>query len=205
MTAPEGYSIPASKTRVEDEAKGSRFVTTVAHAPSADAATELIDAVRAEFPDATHHCWAYVIGPPGSSRAVGASDDNEPAGTAGRPMLTVLLNSGVGDVVAVVTRYFGGVKLGRGGLVRAYGGAVKHALRETPLSRHVERVRVRVTMAYAAVDSVLRHLPQLDAAVKEEIWGDDATLVLSLPRSGVDDLRALVLEVTGGAGRLDTL
>ncbi|NLG62975.1 MAG: hypothetical protein GX539_12100, partial [Candidatus Cloacimonetes bacterium] len=97
----------------------SRFIATLAHAPDVESARAFIEEVRAEFPDATHNCWAFVAGPPGSTSHVGFSDAGEPHGTAGRPMLDVLLHSGIGEVAAVVTRYFGGVKLGKGGLVRA--------------------------------------------------------------------------------------
>ena len=114
----DGYPIPAGEIRVEEEIKHSRFITSLAPAQSAEAARAFIERVRAEFPDATHNCWAYAAGPPGSTLHTGMSDDGEPGGNAGRPMLTVLRNSGAGDVAAVVTRYFGGVKLGRGGLAR---------------------------------------------------------------------------------------
>src|SRR5690606_7146777 len=107
--------------------------------------------LRAEYPDATHNCWAFVAGPPGDTASIGMSDAGEPHGTAGRPMLDVLLHSDVGEVVAVVTRYFGGTKLGTGGLVRAYGGAVQHALAELPTTLHVERTRLAFTTGYAEV------------------------------------------------------
>jgi len=106
------YHIPAGAVRVEEEIKRSRFITSLAPAPTVEAARALIAAVSAEFADANHNCWAYVVGPPGSTGQIGMSDDGEPHGTAGRPMLNVLLHSGIGDIVAVVTRYFGGTLLG---------------------------------------------------------------------------------------------
>src|SRR5690606_17190774 len=127
-----GYPIPAATHRTEQTIQRSRFIATLAHAPTVDAARARIDDVRAGFPDATHNCWAFLAGPPGSTAHVGFSDAGEPHGTAGRPMLDVLLHSGIGEVAAVVTRYYGGVKLGKGGLVRAYGGAVQHALATLP-------------------------------------------------------------------------
>jgi hypothetical protein len=113
VTAP--YRVPAGEHRARDEISRSRFVTTLAPAPSLAEAHAFVARVRAEFPDATHNCWAFVVGPPGSTGRVGLSDAGEPHGTAGRPMLTALLHSGVGDVAAVVTRYYGGTKLGTGG------------------------------------------------------------------------------------------
>src|SRR5690349_3350547 len=131
------YLVPARVHRVEQEVQKSRFVTTAAPAPTVEEARAFIARVREEFPDATHNCWAYVAGPPGSTAQVGMSDDGEPHGTAGRPMLTVLLHSGVGDICAVVTRYFGGTLLGTGGLVKAYSGGVQLALVDLPT---IERV-----------------------------------------------------------------
>ena len=109
MSAPRRYPVPAARVRVEDRIEQSLFMTTVEAARSVDDAKAVLESVRKEFPDATHHCFAWVIGPPGSTNNTAAGDDGEPSGTAGRPMLKVLLNSGIGDVVVVVTRYFGGV------------------------------------------------------------------------------------------------
>lgn len=113
----------------ESEIKRSRFRCALAPAGSQEAAEEFVRAVRKEHPGATHNCFAYVIGPDG--RLHRASDDGEPGGTAGTPMLQVLLGREVRDTVAVVTRYYGGVQLGAGGLARAYGGAVSAALDAT--------------------------------------------------------------------------
>lgn len=165
------YPVPARTTRVEDEVKRSRFITTAAHAPTAEAARAFIQSVRDEFPDATHHCWAYVIGAPGSTRATGASDAGEPPGTAGRPMLAALLGAGVGEVAAVVTRYFGGVKLGRGGLVRAYSGGVQHVLREMPVTPRVVRVAGTVEVPYGDLDAVRRVLENRGGSIEAEAFG----------------------------------
>ncbi len=197
------YPVPAARIRVEDIAKHSRFIATLGPAPTPDAARALIDAVRGEFPDATHHCHAFVAGPPGSTNRVGSGDDGEPAGTAGRPMLSVLLNSGVGDVAVVVTRYFGGVKLGRGGLARAYSGAVQHALREASLVTRVETLDARLTFPYAYSDAVRRALDREGVAIVEEVYGDDVTLVLRVPEDRIDAATRAVLDATSGAARID--
>ena len=122
MTSRKRYRIPARQSRVTHEVKGSRFIATAVCAPNVAAAKEFVARIKDEFSDATHNCWAWVVGFPGSTACNRSSDDGEPGGTAGLPILHALLNSGVGDIAVVVTRYFGGVKLGRGGLVRAYGG-----------------------------------------------------------------------------------
>jgi len=202
-TSEDGYPVPVVEIRVEDEIRHSRFITTLAPAATLEAARSMIDRVRSEFSDATHNCWAYAVGPPGSTLNTGASDDGEPGGTAGRPMLTVLLNSGAGDMVAVVTRYFGGVKLGRGGLVRAYGGGVQRALREVEMGRHIERVRVSVTIPYAAVDPVRRALASWDARIDAEDFGEEASLVIVLPRAREAGFRQELLDLTAGKARFE--
>ncbi|MBI3789360.1 MAG: YigZ family protein, partial [Gemmatimonadetes bacterium] len=134
------YPIPAGRHRAEQVIDRSRFVATLDRAATPDEAHEVLRAVAAEFDDATHHALAFVAGPPGSTTHVGMSDAGEPHGTAGRPMLTVLLHGGVGDIVAVCTRWYGGTKLGTGGLARAYGGTVQLALATLPRSEKVELV-----------------------------------------------------------------
>ncbi len=193
------YPIPEGSTRVEDDIKKSRFITTIAHTPTVEDAKAFVRRVRDEFPDATHNCWAYVVGPPGSSRDNGMSDDGEPGGTAGRPMLSALHNSGVGDVAVVVTRYFGGTRLGRGGLVRAYGGGVQRALREMARSERVERVTIDVTIPYAAVDIVRRVCTRHESKIDREAFGTDAVLTVTLPRHHLDDLSDALRDATGGA------
>ena len=123
MTSPHRYLIPAQTFRNTEEIKHSRFITTVGHAPTVEAARSFVTQISQEFSDASHNCWAYVVGP-GTTSQIGMSDAGEPHGTAGRPMLMVLSHSGVGDICAVVTRYFGGKLLGKGGLVKAYSGGV---------------------------------------------------------------------------------
>ncbi len=193
------YPIPAPDWhRIEEILKKSRFITTMAHAPTAEEARAFIESVRAEFPDATHNCWAFQAGPPGSTARVGMSDDGEPHGTAGRPMLNVLLHAPVGEVVCVVTRYFGGIKLGTGGLVRAYAGMVKAALETLPLRERIVPVMLEVVLDYSAITLFKRMLPDFEAVVAEEEFGADARFVLRLPQERVSPLCAALEEMTGG-------
>ena len=138
------YPVPAGVHRVETEVRRSRFVATLAPVATVDEAHAFVRAMNDEFADATHNCWAFVVGPPGSTARIGMSDAGEPRGTAGRPMLTALLHGGVGDVAAVVTRWYGGTKLGTGGLARAYAGAVVEALAALPRAERVERATLDV-------------------------------------------------------------
>lgn len=193
------YPIPAARHRVEEEIDRSRFITSVAYTPTVEAARDFIDGIRAEFADASHNCWAYVVGPPGSSGQVGYSDDGEPHGTAGRPMFTVLEHCGVGDITAVVTRYFGGTLLGRGGLVRAYSSGVKLALETLPLSEHRAMVELSIVVEYSAVAQVQRLLAEFEAEIVDQDYAADVTLQITLPETQAEPLRAALMELTAGA------
>jgi uncharacterized YigZ family protein len=202
VSDPARYPIPARVHRVEEVIQRSRFVTTLAHAPDADAAHAFVRRMREEHPDATHHCWAFVAGPPASTTHIGMSDDGEPHGTAGRPMLTTLLHSGVGEIVAVCTRWFGGVKLGTGGLSRAYSGGVKLALEGLPTEERVTRVPVDVTVEYADVDSVQRLLGEMDVPIQEEEYGADVRYRCAVAQPDVDAFTRAVADATRGRGRV---
>lgn len=199
------YRYPAGEHRVSQEVDRSRFITTLAPAAAADDARAFVARVRAEFPDATHHCWAYVAGPPGSTASIGLSDDGEPHGTAGRPMLNALLHSGIGDVVAVVTRYFGGTLLGKGGLVRAYTGGVVEALAGLPTRERVRRARVAIEVEYARADALRRLLPAHEAALLGEEYGATVGLRVELPARGVDALERACLDATAGDCLFETV
>ncbi|HEX5133056.1 MAG TPA: YigZ family protein [Candidatus Krumholzibacteria bacterium] len=202
MASANRYPVPAARVRVEDRIQNSRFIATLARAASPDEARGLVDELRAEFPDANHHCFAFLSGPPGSTGAMGSSDDGEPGGTAGRPMLSVLLNSGLGDVVVVVTRYFGGVKLGTGGLVRAYSGAVQHALRAVETVERVEMVTVRVTFPYPQTDTVRRLLDRVGAVITSEEFGGEASLLMRIAEDRREEIARALLDATAGTARV---
>jgi uncharacterized YigZ family protein len=191
--------------RVEEVIQRSRFITTVAHAPDADAAHAFVQRMRDEFPDATHNCWAFVAGPPGSTTHIGMSDDGEPHGTAGKPMLTTLLHGGVGEIVAVSTRYFGGVKLGTGGLGRAYSGGVKLALESLPREERVDRITVDVTLGYPEVDALQRLTAELDVVVEDEEYGASVRYRCAVPDSDLERFRKAVADVTRGDGTVDVV
>ena len=197
------YAIPSRIYRVEELIQRSRFITTAAHAPDANAANAFVDSVRESFPDATHHCWAFVAGPPGSTAHIGMSDDGEPHGTAGRPMLTVLLHSGVGEVVTVCTRYFGGVKLGTGGLSRAYAGGVKLLLQTLPTELKIKRVHVNVRVAYPHVESLQRLLDDLEVVVEHEEYGEEVKYQIAVPTMTLETLREQLAQLTSGEGVLE--
>lgn len=143
------YLTPAAPVDFAEVIKNSQFITRLRCASSAEQAKDFIREMNATYPDATHHCWAYIVGDPKSTTLIGCSDDGEPSGTAGRPMLNVLQHAGIGDIVAVCTRYYGGTKLGTGGLTRAYGGGVKLALEALTLKEKVDYTRICFALDYA--------------------------------------------------------
>ena len=192
------YPVPAGRVRVEDEVKRSRFITTLDRARDADSARVLVDEMRAVYADASHNCWAFLVGAPGTTGTVGMSDDGEPHGTAGRPMLNVLAHSELGDVAVVVTRYFGGTKLGKGGLVRAYSSGVQHALGAVDVVDKVERTSIIVRLDYTFVEQVKRLLPDHEAEVTDEKFGAEATFGLRVPTEQVEGLVETLQNLTRG-------
>jgi uncharacterized YigZ family protein len=179
------YPIPAKTVRTESTIKRSHFIATAGSADTIEAARNFIQQIRDEMPDATHHVYAFRVGY-GSSVNEGLSDDGEPAGTSGKPVMAVLRGSELGDVVIVVTRYFGGTKLGTGGLVRAYSSAAKEVLEILPRSEKVTTMSVEVTLPYTNYDQFKRILPDYDAHILEEIFTENVTLHLSVPEDLFD-------------------
>ena len=194
------YPVPEAAVEVEEVIRRSRFVTTVGRAASRDEAMAFVRRAKDRFPGATHHCWAFNAGGPSSTALVGMSDDGEPHGTAGRPMLKVLLHSGVGEVVAVSARYYGGVKLGTGGLARAYASGVKRALEACPTIEKVERVPISVRVAYDAADNVERVFTALDALVTGREFAADVRYRVLIPAGRRSELATAVADATAGRG-----
>ena len=192
------YPIPAETHRVQETIRRSRFITTLSHAPESAAAHEFVKRIREEFPDATHNCWAFAAGPPGSTSHVGLSDDGEPHNTAGKPMLNALLHSGVGEIVAVCTRYYGGVKLGTGGLSRAYSSGVKLALDSLATEPKIERVPVTIVIGYESVTEAHRIMAELEVVVEAEEYGERVRFRCAVPTLAFDRFAAAIADATGG-------
>jgi len=196
------YPIPAAHHRVDEKIRRSHFITTVGPAASVEEARAFIKEVQAEYDTANHNCWAYVVGPPGSTGHAGMSDDGEPHGTAGRPMLTVLLHSGVGDIVAVVTRFFGGVKLGKGGLVRAYSGGVKSALESLPRIEKMPMAEVEAVIGYTYVTLFQRMLPEYSDLVVDSGFPVAVSYRLQMPSKHVDTFKVRLADLTNGQAQV---
>ncbi len=169
------YPIPAQETRVEIMVVNSRFIATAAPVFSVDEAKAFVTRVRDEFSDASHNVPAYLVGY-GTSVVAHCSDDGEPSGTAGRPALAVLRGSGLGDVAVVVTRYFGGTKLGTGGLVRAYGDAVREVLAVLPRAEKVATHTVMVAVPYSLFERVRLTIGAHHGQILDEDFAVDVTV-----------------------------
>jgi uncharacterized YigZ family protein len=196
--AQKRYPIPAELFRCEIEVKHSRFITTIVSTDTPEAALAFIANIKQEFPDATHNCWAYLIGPPGSTDRIGLSDDGEPHGVAGKPMLTTIQHSGLGDITAVVTRYFGGTKLGMGGMVKAYTLAVKTAIEQLKVAEKIDWVELSAHFDYQFLDSIERLLPDYEVILEEKQFAEKISLMLKLPAENCDALCTRLTDLTAG-------
>lgn len=174
------YPIPAGPVTVETEVKRSRFICDIAPVASKAEALAFIEAIRAREPEARHHCWAYIAGHPVSSIERAASDDGEPQGTAGKPMLNVLQHKGIGEIVAVVSRYFGGIKLGAGGLVRAYSAAVQQGVDALELAERVATTEATIRFPFALESSIRRLLESMAIDITHTDYQSDVRFTLSL-------------------------
>jgi len=199
------YDVLAEPVRAETDVLGSRFIASLGATETEADAQAFVARIRGEFSDATHNCWAYRVGPPGSRHTIGFSDDGEPHQTAGRPMFDVLMHAPVGDLVAVVTRYFGGRKLGRGGLVRAYGGAVRAALEQANLRPKIHWVELEISAAYAHADRLARLWPRFEGEVLNAEFAARAVYRVRVPRERLEALEAELRDETRGQAEMSSI
>lgn len=200
----DSYLTPAN--RVEDEliVKKSRFITWIAPAENREQAMALLEEARQKYPDARHHCWAYVLGNPANAASAAANDDGEPSGTAGKPMLNVIQHKNIGDIVVVVIRYFGGIKLGAGGLVRAYSGATQQATEKLELISKQPREIVTVTCHYND-EPLLRHwIESHQGELLEAQYTEEVLLKIALELPLIKELEALIAGWNGASLKILT-
>ncbi|WP_447926758.1 IMPACT family protein [Vreelandella sp. EE27] len=183
---------PDTHFEAEIVVEKSQFITWLCHAPTPDAFEALLKAARAAHPGASHHCTAFIAGPPGEQTAIGFSDDGEPGGTAGRPMYQALLGSALGEVGCVVIRYFGGTKLGTGGLARAYAQAVNKALETLPTREIVEREHYLLKVAFAQEALARAYFEEQRAPIAAADYdGQGVTLTVAWPKDEAADFTTL--------------
>jgi uncharacterized YigZ family protein len=191
------HLIPARETRVEMVVVNSRFITTAAPAFSVEEAKAFIARIKKEFCGASHNVPLYLIGHE-SSLIAHCSDDGEPSGTAGRPALAVLRGSGLGNVAVVVTRYFGGTKLGTGGLVRAYSDAVRQVLAALPRAVQVPTHTVLLAVPYSAFERMRLLVQEHRGRILDEDFGADVTIEAQFPVERFAAFQATLQERSNG-------
>ncbi len=196
------YPIVAQQSSTETVVVNSRFVCTLGMAQTVDEAMSVVRAAKLWHASASSHAYAYHIGF-GASVTDGCNDGGEPSGTAGRPMLAILQGSGLGDVVAVVSRYFGGTKLGTGGLVRAFGGALKAALDQTPRSMRIERTQFCLTARYPLYERLEKLLQGFDCQILETTFDEAVHWTLLLADEDLAGCSQAIADLTAGAVQLE--
>lgn len=200
MPASKNYLIPEKAVRNQFNVKNSRFIGSLFHVESEEEVQRYLDSVAAEFPDATHHAYAFRIGA-GGDMIERASDDREPAGSAGPPMLQTLQGNKVSDVLIIGTRYFGGIKLGIGGLTRAYRECARVCLEKTALKIRVPAQSYRLTVSYEDFGAVNRLLECKNGLIYKADYGREINVVIEIParlrRSFIDGFKT----VTRGRGK----
>lgn len=191
------YPIPAGEVRIELHVKNSRFIGRAGYTPNVAEAKAFIEKVKAEEPGCTHAVYAFAIGH-GAAVTHGMSDAGEPSGTAGRPALAVVKGSGLGDVTVVIVRYFGGTKLGTGGLVKAYTETAQAVLAALPVTEKVERRSVKVTLPYTFYEQVKRLVEAYQGQVETEEFATDVTLKLTFTTDELPLFQAALAETSRG-------
>jgi uncharacterized YigZ family protein len=201
---PDPYLIPASEIRREHSQLNSRFIATLAPVFSTDEARAFIKRIKQEFPDASHHVPAYIIGG-GNNLTDYCSDDGEPQGTAGRPSLSVLRGSGLGDVVLVTARYFGGTLLGTGGLVKAYTEAAQLAARAVPRARWLRVQIAMLALPYNLLERLRLLAARHNGAILGQEYAADVTMTLRFPLEDYPAFQADLRELSSGSLQAESI
>jgi uncharacterized YigZ family protein len=189
------YKTPAEPIIIEYEEKKSRFVTYLARMNNATDFKHWLSGIREAHPKASHHCWAYILGMPNNAHLWNQSDDGEPKGTAGKPILNVLTHSDAGECAVVIARYFGGIKLGAGGLVRAYSAATKQVLNAAPWSPLELKKTVHISTNYQEINQIQRWMQGHRLEPIDQNFGVQAQLTLALKESLFDEFNAFVKDL----------
>ncbi|MFK8067337.1 MAG: YigZ family protein [Gammaproteobacteria bacterium] len=196
------YKIPAQTTRFEQEIKKSRFIAFATCVESPELAHRFIKDLRTKFPDAGHVCSAFLIGEPGNTTQIGFSDDGEPSGTAGMPMLNVLQHGETGDIVVAVVRYFGGIKLGTGGLARAYSSSVTSVLNIMPLKLKVAMTSITFSASFALEDQIRRVLKSVGVANLNVEYKQELNIECGVPEDQLIELEQMLSDIGKGKIKL---
>jgi uncharacterized YigZ family protein len=198
------YSIPLNEIRREHVVVNSRFIATLAPIFSVDEARAFIARIKKEFADASHNVPAYIIGG-GNTVTEYFSDDGEPAGTAGKPVLTVLRGSGLGDAAVVVTRYFGGTLLGTGGLVKAYTESTQMVVNAVQRGRRVPVYLAMVVIPYGFLERVRLLITRHGGEILDEEFAGDITMTMRFPVDTIEGFQSELREISAGRLRAEVV
>ena len=183
------YQTLARPASARLEIKKSEFIAYAYPVHSREQAMFHVEQLRTKYPDARHHCWAYIIGDPDNTTSAGFDDDGEPNGTAGRPILNVLQHKAIGNVIIIVVRYFGGIKLGAGGLTRAYAGSAQAVIDEMRLTAYVPMTQVQIEADFANESQVRYVVEDMGGKIGEVAYSKFVTIEISLPTADIDTLK----------------
>lgn len=189
----DSYEIPADPISISEYTiKRSRFITFLGHTDGVTVARDFVRKIKSEHQQARHHCWAWVAGAPNDSQKLGFSDDGEPSGTAGKPMLSQLMGSHMGEITALVVRYYGGIQLGTGGLVKAYGGSVQRALKALPRKKKTPMQSFRLFCDYAQLSDIERFIQNFGGQHLKSQFGQGIWVDFALPKTQLVDFAKLL-------------
>lgn len=174
------YPVPSKSCEVCYEVKKSRFIARAVFADTREQAMSELAQAKKDYPDARHHCWSYQFGNPKSAASAAMSDDGEPSGTAGKPILNVLQHKDVGDVMIIVTRYFGGIKLGAGGLVRAYSASAQMAMDALETEQQVARESFELICDFSQEQPIRHWLSLHDGVIDGTHYSQHVTMSVAL-------------------------
>jgi len=192
------YTVPKAALVDEQIIKKSRFITHIQRAENKAQAKAFIQSIKAQYPDARHHCWAYIAGHPTATTDIGFSDDGEPSGTAGKPILNVLQHRGVGEIVLVVVRYFGGIKLGAGGLVRAYSSSASLAMEKLETETLTPSKTFTIYFDYPLETNIKHLLDTYQATMIKADYTNQVSLTFAIAESKIQSIEQQMCNITAG-------
>lgn len=195
----ESYLIPSENIQVEEEIKHSRFISFIFHCDSIDKLKLVLTDIKRDYPGASHYCYAFIAGAPIDTVLIGSSDDGEPAGSAGRPMLAVLQGANIGEVAAVVVRYYGGTKLGVGGLVRAYTSGLRLGLTKLSMQTKQLRYPARLQCDYSQLRDVEYSLQQVDAVMINKQFAEVVYIEFEIGKLQQERFSELLMTLSQGS------
>ncbi len=205
MSNIQPYLIPTQPISVEQEIKKSLFITFLAHTNGIEEAKAFVQQIKSIHADARHNCWGFVAGRPDNSMLWGFSDDGEPSGTAGKPILAQLSGSGIGELTAVVTRYYGGIRLGTGGLVKAYGGGVQQALKLIQTTEKKITAQLTIEVDYPLLSLIQSLMQRFEATELMANYETQVCLTIEIERLNMEEFIQAVINKTGAKATISVV